>query len=274
MVEVTNELKESLREAGRKIFSLCAPWPLWTISGGFVIETPTAGAVTESNSGGKEILSFVPLAYVADFLSPVGQSIVSHPKLYHIHSILMYDLNNSQVVEAMLSLRSLQINRVRSSASLIFGPGFPQEWFPSQFNRGSVEKLQTLLSPYMTPSGKKYDIFPPVLFPNGSNSRKSDIFLNPALIRASKFYYFVSTTHTNTAQILKVMLFGPTSLADDKTRSGPKPLSVLDPAWRVCQSLCRSEYSPRISGQAGFRTFRLSPVEFVEDCDTLRKCMC
>ena len=51
-------------------------------------------------------------------------------------------------------------------------------------------------------------------------------------------------------------------------------LLVSDSMWQVLSVLCRSGYSHRISGQVGFRTFRLSPVEFVEDCDTLRKCMC
>ena len=84
----------------------------------------------------------------------------------------------------MTSIRSSQINRVRGNAALIFGPGFEQEWFPSQYARGSIEKLQTLLGAHMTTEGKKYAVIPPILFPEGSQNRR-DIFRNPALIRVS-----------------------------------------------------------------------------------------
>ena len=87
MVVVSNELRESLWEVGRKIFSLCAPWPLWKISGCFVTEIPTPGPIIESNVGGEEILSLVPLPFIADFLSAVGQSIVSCSQPYYIFSI-------------------------------------------------------------------------------------------------------------------------------------------------------------------------------------------
>ena len=84
----------------------------------------------------------------------------------------------------MTAIRSSQINRVRGHTAQIFGPGFDQAWFATKFDRGSVEKLQTLLAPYMTPKGKKYAAIPPILFPAGS-TRRGDVFRNPALIRVS-----------------------------------------------------------------------------------------
>jgi len=133
----------------------------------------------------------------------------------------------------MLTLRSSQINRVQNSASLILGPGFPQEWFPSQFNRGSIEKLQALLGAHFTAAGKEYHVIAPILFPKGPKIKKAGIFMNPALIRVSKLYYLVSTTRTDTVQVLKVMLFGPTSISDDKPCSGPKLYGIK---WNLTET--------------------------------------
>ena len=92
---MTHELKKALHDAGKKIFSLCSPWPLWTISGCYIADAPTgAGRITETDIGGKEILSFVPLPYIADFLSPAGQSMVSNLEPYYTLYILTYDSND------------------------------------------------------------------------------------------------------------------------------------------------------------------------------------
>jgi hypothetical protein len=93
----------------------------------------------------------------------------------------------------MSSGRSSHINRLRNNASVIFGPGFEQHWFPSKFNRGSIEKLQELLGAQMTSKGKKYLLLPPILFPDGSQNKR-DVFLNPALIRVSIFTSQAFTT--------------------------------------------------------------------------------
>ena len=84
----------------------------------------------------------------------------------------------------MAASRSWHISRLRGSGSLIFGPGFEQNWFPSKVDRGSNKTLQDLLGAQAPPMGKKYALLLPVLFPSGS-SNKRDIFLNPALIKVS-----------------------------------------------------------------------------------------
>ena len=88
----------------------------------------------------------------------------------------------------MMAARSSHVNCLRSHASLIFGPGFDQEWFASGYQRASIEKLQDLLGANSTQRGKKYPLLPPILFPDGSQSKR-DVFLNPALVRVSIFSY-------------------------------------------------------------------------------------
>lgn len=182
-----DDAKKTLQEVGKKIFVLWTPWPLWTISGCWIAgasDTPATGNITATDDAGREILSYVPLPLVADFLSNAGQSIVSRPESRRIFSILINNSNDPQVTNAMSSARSSHINRLRNNAAVIFGPGFDQNWFPSKFNRGSIEKLQELLGAHMTPKGKKYLLLPPILFPDGSQNKR-DVFLNPALIRVS-----------------------------------------------------------------------------------------
>jgi hypothetical protein len=81
----------------------------------------------------------------------------------------------------------------------------------------------------MSSKGKKYLLLPPILFPQGSESKR-DIFLNPAVVRVSGFLQFIHVTRCpEKTQVLKVMLFGPSSLqpveTDGKT-SGPKPAAI------------------------------------------------
>lgn len=94
----------------------------------------------------------------------------------------------------MRSIRSSQISRIWGSAPAIFGPGFKPEWFHSQFDRGSIPKLDVLLGAYFSAKGKEYIAIPPILFPEGSVGKKSDLFLNPALFKVSTFFYWVSAT--------------------------------------------------------------------------------
>jgi hypothetical protein len=84
----------------------------------------------------------------------------------------------------MTSSRSSHVNRIRGCASIIFGAGFEPDWFASKFNRGSVEKLQELVGARVSSKGKGYLLLPPILYPDGSQNKK-DIFLNPALVKAS-----------------------------------------------------------------------------------------
>lgn len=84
--------------------------------------------------------------------------------------------------------RATHINRLRTHAGEIFGPGFEQTWFATKFKRGSVEKLQVASGAYTTSMGKKYRLLPPILFPKDSKHKK-DVFLNPALIKVRLLFY-------------------------------------------------------------------------------------
>ena len=183
----TDTQKRELQKVGKKLLVLYAPWPSWTISGRWIVGSSDAAAVgkiTATDEAGTEILSYVPPQFVPDFMSPLGQALVSRFKPCHLFSSLINDPNGPQVTSAMTSGRSSHVNRLRSNGALIFGPGFEQGWFPSQIDRGAIDKLQTLLGAHMTPEGKKYRLLPPILFPYGSQNRK-DVFLNPALARVS-----------------------------------------------------------------------------------------
>lgn len=112
---------------------------------------------------------------------------------------------------------------------MIFGPGFDQEWFASGFQRASVEKLQDLLGANSGQGGKKYPLFPPILFPDWPQSKNPrDVFLNPVLVKVSIFsHQAFAMQYTDKIQILKVILFGATSLAPiDGKNSGPKPAGI------------------------------------------------
>jgi hypothetical protein len=166
-----DDLRVALREVGKKIFILCTPWPSWTVSGCWITDTPAAGNITATDAAGREVLSFVPLPLVVDFLSEPGQTLVSDPGPHCIFSVLIHNLNDPQTFEGMASTRSSSINRLRNNGSMIFGPGFDQTWFPLKFNRGSIPKLQELLSAHMTPEGKKYHLLPRFSSPTGPRAR-------------------------------------------------------------------------------------------------------
>jgi hypothetical protein len=73
-------LAEELRDIGAKIYALCTPWPKWVVSGRFLLADPGAKVVSTivaHDSGGEEVLSFVPPSVVPGFLSKGGQSFVS-----------------------------------------------------------------------------------------------------------------------------------------------------------------------------------------------------
>ena len=79
--------KKPLQEVGKKLFVLYAPWPSWSISGCWVAGAPATGNITATDDGGREILSYVPLPLVADFLSSSGQSLVSSCGNYFLRKI-------------------------------------------------------------------------------------------------------------------------------------------------------------------------------------------
>ena len=88
----------------------------------------------------------------------------------------------------MSAARSSHTNRLRTHAIEIFGDGFERVWFATRYDRAAIEKLQVLSGAHMTDKGKRYRLLPPILFPDGSNSKK-DVFLNPALVRVSVLSY-------------------------------------------------------------------------------------
>ena len=126
----------------------------------------------------------------------------------------------------LTGLRGTHISTLRLCGRLIFGTDFQQEWFPSKFNgRGDIEMLQRLVTEEK--DGKKaYPLFPPILYPEGS-ARKRDVFLNPALINVSgPLSRVLAFEDTDQAQVLKVILFGRSSLENNGRSSGPTPSGV------------------------------------------------
>ena len=91
------DTKAGLRDVAKKLLILYAPWPSWTVSGSCVVGTkgsPAVGKITESDDAGREILSYVPLSLVADFLSEEGQTCVSSLKPHQTFSVFINDLDD------------------------------------------------------------------------------------------------------------------------------------------------------------------------------------
>ena len=117
------------------------------------------------------------------------------------------------------------MSHLRESGAFIFGKGFEPGWFPSKFDgRGDVQMLQKLIGAKMSNGGTSYHIFPPILFPEGSTNSK-DVFLNPALINVSLFTV-ATAQFTKYSQVLKVILFGRSSIRTGGRSTGPKPIAV------------------------------------------------
>ena len=123
----------------------------------------------------------------------------------------------------MTSTRSGHLNRIRSCLDSIFEDvEINKDWYKDRFDRSAVEELQTLLGAKLTSKGKKYKLLAPVLYPKGSKSEK-DLFLNPALVNVSNFSYIVPPTwYIDERQVLKVILYGPSSLKGGLKCPGPK----------------------------------------------------
>ena len=134
------------------------------------------------------------------------------------------DLPQSQVRGAMSKARSSHIHRLRQSASTIFDGDFKQGWFCTSFDRSSLPEFQELLGVTITAEGKKYPLLPPILFRNGPRD-KEGLFLNSALVRVCVSSVEGLDRVLTYTQILKVVLFGPSSLSGKKS-SGPRPYGV------------------------------------------------
>lgn len=57
-----------------------------------------------------------------------------------------------------------------------------RKWFRRDFNRATLKPFQDLL---LTSDKSRYDVFPPILFPDFDVTKKKEVFLNPALIKVS-----------------------------------------------------------------------------------------
>lgn len=81
----------------------------------------------------------------------------------------------------MRTARSTYVHRLRGVGNKIFG--FSADFFDSKFDRSVVPEFQTLLGVKNTPKGKRYPMFPPILYPSNSGMDPKQLFLNPALVK-------------------------------------------------------------------------------------------
>ena len=88
LVETDKEAqtRDELKEPAKKLTVLCSPWPVWRISGQFIVELPDnvalkdsdkARVIMENDPAGDNILSYVPQHLYESFISVTGQKIVS-----------------------------------------------------------------------------------------------------------------------------------------------------------------------------------------------------
>jgi len=127
----------------------------------------------------------------------------------------------------MSGARSSHIHRLRQCAPTVFDSHgeFKQEYFATQFDRNSIPAFQRLLGVTTTGGGKKYALFPPILFQNVQ--KKERLFLNSAVVNVWVFSVNGFDSILTYTQVLKVILFGPTSLTSkSKKPSGRKPFAV------------------------------------------------
>lgn len=86
--------------------------------------------------------------------------------------------------------------------------------------------LQELVGAKEVDGTNAYSLFPPILFPEGSTTKR-DVFLNPALINVSDLFFGTFPfENTDQAQVLKVIFFGRSSLENNGKSSGPTPSGV------------------------------------------------
>ena len=84
----------------------------------------------------------------------------------------------------MCATRSAYIFRLRSVGNKIFGCGGTDS-FDSKFDRSAVPEFQVLLGVKNTSKGKRYPMFPPILYPDGKSMDPKQLFLNPALTKVN-----------------------------------------------------------------------------------------
>ena len=88
LVETDKETRtrSELKKVTKKLTVLCSPWPVWKISGSFIVELPgdaalknsdKARVITDNDPASDYILSLVPQHLYESFVSVTGQKIVS-----------------------------------------------------------------------------------------------------------------------------------------------------------------------------------------------------
>jgi hypothetical protein len=99
------------------------------------------------------------------------------------HRKLDTDLGDSEVASAIAAQRHHHIHRIRTVGDAVFG--FESKYFATEYDRSEVPEFGILLGVKDTPKGRRYPMLPPILYPNGSDADPKQLFLNPALIKAS-----------------------------------------------------------------------------------------
>jgi len=187
-VELNDAMKKELQDVAKKLLVLCAPWPLWMVSGCWIIGAlclPATSAIMATNSAGNEILSYVPLPILADFLSKTGQSIISSPNTF---SILTNSLNDPRSATLWVLLGRLTpiVSGLMQTRSLALGLNrHGSQWDTIEELSRSSKYSQAHI--WLT-RARSIVSYPQYFFPNGSDKKK-DIFLNPALVRVSVLYF-------------------------------------------------------------------------------------
>jgi hypothetical protein len=83
--------------------------------------------------------------------------------------------------------RSSTIHRLRQVGGTIFGTD--PSYFVSGYDRESVPEFQQLLGITDSNMGKRYPMFPPILYPEDSGLDARQLFLNPAIAKVSKISF-------------------------------------------------------------------------------------
>ena len=80
--------------------------------------------------------------------------------------------------------RSPYIFHLRGVGNKIFGFG-GTDFFDSKFDHSTILEFQVLLGVKNTSKGKRYPMFPLILYPDGKSTDPKQLFLNPALTKVN-----------------------------------------------------------------------------------------
>ena len=186
----TEEIHKELKNLGTWLFILCSPWLIWKISGLFIAELPTEvdqsqpeilSDIPVNNMTSHQILLNIPEHLCKSFLSSAGQQLVSSFPIYS--PCIPSWCESPKINQAMHRARSSYVHHLHSVENKIFG--FSGNFFDSKFDCSTVLEFQILLSVKITPKGKCYPMFPPILYLNDSMNLRQ-LFLNPMLTKVER----------------------------------------------------------------------------------------